>query len=237
MSEKIFRVVSVEKGKEPYTLFVTWEDGQHGLVDVSSYVANYKSFECLRGDGWDKYNPQVGEYGGTVDWVPDEVDITSDTLRVLWSEQMKQRSVILEHDLAYLRQTKKEQIVQRRHMHQALVQSGANAVKAILVISGGSFVAMLAYIGQLKARNLSLEYSLVIAMILLGCSGVLALLNSGVTHLIYMCHAKNIYKGGGGDTKEFKQGKFLENVAIFLWVLSFVSLVIGGIYCLSGILS
>lgn len=90
MPDKIFRVTAVERGDAPFTLHVTWEDGQVGLVDVSEYVDRYQSYEILRESGWDKYNPQVGEYGGTVDWIADEVDMTSDTLRMLWMFQTEQ---------------------------------------------------------------------------------------------------------------------------------------------------
>ncbi len=90
MADRIFRVIAVEKGEAPYTLLVTWEDELQALVDVREYVERYQTYACLCGTGWNEFDPQVGEYGGTVDWVPDEVDMTSDTLRMLWMFQTEQ---------------------------------------------------------------------------------------------------------------------------------------------------
>ncbi|NDV27634.1 helix-turn-helix transcriptional regulator [Desulfovibrio sp. JC010] len=90
MPDRIFRVIAIEKGEVPYTLFVTWEDNVQALVDVHEYIDRYQTYACLRDSGWNEYDPQVGEYGGTVDWIADEVDMTSDTLRMLWMFQTEQ---------------------------------------------------------------------------------------------------------------------------------------------------
>lgn len=86
MPEEIYRIVSVE-ARKPYVLNVTWEDKINADVDVSDYITSYKMYAPLRDKGWT--TPNIEEYGGAVEW-SDEIDMSSDTLRMLWLFQTGQ---------------------------------------------------------------------------------------------------------------------------------------------------
>ncbi|SMF03702.1 hypothetical protein [Desulfovibrio gilichinskyi] len=148
----------------------------------------------------------------------------------------KTRLIKYEHELTLWRQGKADQLAQHRIMHNALMQAGFNATKAILIVSGGSFVAMLAFIGQILVQNKILGPDISKALTCLGTSAILALLNSGIAYLIYVFYTLDMYDNCPPKSKKHKWGTFFEYLAMIIWLLSFTFLIIGGYFSLSSIL-
>jgi len=90
MAEKIYKITSVEKAGTPFLLSLTWEDGVKAEVSVADHVHRFDTFARLRGDGWEEFSPVIDEHGWMVEWVEDEVSMTSDNLRALWMFQTGQ---------------------------------------------------------------------------------------------------------------------------------------------------
>lgn len=81
-SHRITRVVA----DAPLRLTLTWADGRAGTVDLAPLVEDSAALAPLRDP--DLFaRATLGEWGWSVDWIPDELDLGTDQLRRLLDEQ------------------------------------------------------------------------------------------------------------------------------------------------------
>ena len=73
---KSHRITAVE-AEAPLRLRLTWEDGRAGLVDLAAIVEGCPPLELLN-DPELFARAHVGEWGWSVDWIEDELDLGTD---------------------------------------------------------------------------------------------------------------------------------------------------------------
>ncbi len=78
MPEKIKRLTAVE-AREPYKLYVEFEDGIKGVVDMSKYVLKYKTFIPFRENPTAWESAQITDWGWAVGW-PGDIDMDGHNL-------------------------------------------------------------------------------------------------------------------------------------------------------------
>lgn len=80
-----FRIATV-KAIKPYQLSITFGDGVTMTVDLAAIIDRIPPLAPLK-DSELFAKASVGEWGGTVDWIPGELDMAGDNLRAEAVEQ------------------------------------------------------------------------------------------------------------------------------------------------------
>ena len=80
------RLAAVTAGDRPLTLFLRWQDGSEGVVDVAGIIGTFRVYAPLR-DSLELFQQvRLGEHGTDIAW-SDEIDMAADTLWRLAQEQ------------------------------------------------------------------------------------------------------------------------------------------------------
>ena len=80
------RLAAVTAGDRPLTLFLRWQDGSEGVVDVSGIIGTFRVYAPLRNSLELFQQVRLGEHGTDIAW-SDEIDMAADTLWRLAQEQ------------------------------------------------------------------------------------------------------------------------------------------------------
>ncbi|XPV75174.1 MAG: hypothetical protein ACNI27_11075 [Desulfovibrio sp.] len=128
-----------------------------------------------------------------------------------------------------------EKEANKRIMTESVLQAGSNATRALLLISGGTGVALLAYIAQVNASSRTVPCGIWASFYWLGLSVVFALLQSGVTYLTQHYYSEHAYENWKEGSANKTKADRLNKAAIGLWIVSFLFLVIGGVLSIRGL--
>lgn len=80
------RLSAVAAAERPYSLRLSWDNGQDAMVDVSSLIDNFKFYAPLRDNPARFADVQLGEFGVDVVW-PGDIDMSAESLWRLSQEQ------------------------------------------------------------------------------------------------------------------------------------------------------
>ena len=80
------RLVAVSPGERPFTLYLRWNNGDEGVVDVSGLIETFRLYAPLRHAPELFQQVRLGEHGTDVVW-SDAIDMAADTLWRLMQEQ------------------------------------------------------------------------------------------------------------------------------------------------------
>ena len=80
------RLAAVTAGDRPLTLFLRWQDGSEGVVDVAGIIGTFRVYAPLRDSPELFQQVRLGEHGTDIAW-SDEIDMAADTLWRLAQEQ------------------------------------------------------------------------------------------------------------------------------------------------------
>lgn len=84
--KRLPRLSAVTAGDRPLTLFLRWQDGSEGVVDVAGIIGTFRVYAPLRDSPGLFQQVRLGEHGTDIAW-SDEIDMAADTLWRLAQEQ------------------------------------------------------------------------------------------------------------------------------------------------------
>ena len=84
--KRLPRLAAVTAGDRPLTLFLRWQDGSEGVVDVAGIIGTFRVYAPLRDSPELFQQVRLGEHGTDIAW-SDEIDMAADTLWRLAQEQ------------------------------------------------------------------------------------------------------------------------------------------------------
>lgn len=102
----------------------------------------------------------------------------------------------------------------------AVIAIGQGALKSGALINGGACVAILAFIGNIITKDSSMIHGLSVALLSFGFGVFFAAVASGTTYLAQACYESK---------KTIKVAVWINNLTIFIVILSYVSFLCGGL--------
>lgn len=124
-------------------------------------------------------------------------DDTNDT-------RMKKWQIDCEYRLESYRQGLETMRSEWRGMFESVILSGANAVRALLLVNGGASVAMLAFLGHLFSSRNGVEVnvdSIRLCLLLFGIGTALATFCAGWTYFTQSIYAEHLRKCNAAISK------------------------------------